>query len=49
MDIHWCNEQYNDSPVVMIDIVSLDTTKVSVVRFKEDMISLEVNSFPPND
>ena len=39
----------SDSPVVMIVTISLDTTNISVVRSQEDMISLEVSSFPIND
>ena len=37
-----------DSPVVMIVSVSLDTTNISLVRSKEDMIIQEVCCFPSN-
>ena len=38
----------SDSPVVMIVTVSLDTTNISLVKSNEDMIALEVSSFPAN-
>ena len=38
----------SDSPVVMIVTATLDTTSISLVKSKEDMIIQEVCCFPSN-